>query len=86
MKLSQVLNDWPKKKDDKERDSLKKYFGDIQYDEGFNTALESCDHEIDREALANVLYKICIMTESHSNRKVDYFISTMPTWLKRIEK
>lgn len=85
MKLSQVLNDWPKKKDDKERDSLKKYFGDIQYDEGFNTALESCDHEIDREALHEIIAQAKFDGDTSFEITVKV-IATMPTWLKRIER
>lgn len=79
MKLSEILG-WPEKVN---IEKTKRMFY-LEF-KAFNTAIDSCDREIDREALANVLYKICIMTESHSNRKVDYFIATMPTWLKRIE-
>lgn len=80
MKLSEILG-WPEKKN---RNLWPSIVGAENH--GFNKALVSCDREIDREALANVLYKICIMTEFHSNRKVDYLIATMPTWLKRIER
>ena len=32
----------PERKDTSERDSLKKYFGDIRFDDGYNTALDAC--------------------------------------------
>ena len=98
MKLSEILKDWPEKEElnlvspsdydmSQLADDTHKYIRDLEIlTEKQDTALTSCDREIDREALANVLYKICIMTESHSNRKVDYFIATMPTWLKRSYK
>lgn len=76
MKLSEILG-WPLKAH--EEDHPEHCLCGCR---AWNICLSACDREIDREALANVLYKICIMTESHSNRKVDYFISTMPTWLK----
>jgi len=80
MNLSEILG-WPEKKNEGYHETDE----ESGFNQGYNTALTSCDHEIDREALANVLYKICIMTESHSNRKVDYFISTMPTWLMKVD-
>lgn len=91
MKLSEILKDWPEELENiwYQASGQDCYPIEDAYKDGkcvgFNKAIKYCDHEIDREALANVLYKICIMTESHSNRKVDYFISTMPQWLKRFE-
>ena len=72
MKLSEVLKDWPEKKEPKDI----QYNSEIWHNKGFNTALTSCDREIDREALARMLNMVV---------NVDEFISTMPTWLKRIE-
>ena len=57
------------------------------------------DHEIDRDELASILYsfkcghgsrsytgteKLMLIDESYC--EADHIISTMPTWLKRIEK
>ena len=61
-----------------------------------NTALTSCDREIDREALAKVIYglKSVFKNPNHFSLKeqekmafddAQTLISTMPTWLKRIE-
>ena len=45
--------------------------------------------EIDREALVKTLGKMILFTKMPYDRiadeDIDYFISTMPTWLKRIE-
>ena len=56
----------------------------------------SCDREIDKEALAKVIFSYNFPTEKweevHKNTNkhylllADHIISTMPTWLKRIEK
>ena len=54
MKLSKILKDWPGEKLTREERIV---YGlttvGIKYAEGYNTALTSCDREIDREALAN---------------------------------
>ena len=76
MKLSEILKDWPEKK---EYQSTMVNPADVIY----NTALESCDREIDREALVKVIQQK--VTKSDINHIVDVVISTMPTWLKRIE-
>ena len=62
----------------------------------FNTALTSCDREIDREALAKVIYSLMDFTTKWEDvgyeekqvylSEADTIISTMPTWLKRSEK
>ena len=63
--------------------------------EGYNSALTSCDREIDREALAEALYEKETdnfwrdLKDPYKEiyfMRADYIISTMPTWLKRIEK
>ena len=82
MKLSEILKDWPKKKEFsmsdvfKEIDSLK---------DGLNTALDACDHEIDREALAKAMNESQFKS-MNIDEQVNYFISTMPTWLKPTER
>ena len=58
------------------------------------SALTSCDREIDKEALAktiNSTYKIGMVNKWNldwdwSVDIADHIISTMPTWLKRIER
>ncbi len=58
---------------------------DVQFCRGFNTALTSCDREIDREALANELSEA--LFHGHTYAEIaERIISTMPTWLKRTEK
>ena len=84
MKLSEILG-WPEKvKCHKEPD--KTCGGCIN-----NTALTSCDREIDREALAKILFKRhhdfltweeATYKEEFLN-KADHIISTMPTWLRK---
>lgn len=41
---------YPKKKDDTQRDSLEKYFGDIRFDEGFNQCHDHFTQEIKKRA------------------------------------
>ena len=77
MKLSEILKDWPEKK---EYQSTMVNPADVIY----NTALESCDREIDREALVKVIQQK--VTKSDINHIVDVVISTMPTWLKPTER
>ena len=82
MKLSQVLKDWPEKQSCHCTECKR---------------VDSCDREIDREALAKILMNIwysgCQKWENLEEDKIRQFefeaseiISTMPTWLKRIEK
>ncbi len=61
---------------------------DKAYCRGYITALTSCDREIDREALANVLFnRQPYLRYSREEMKewADSIISTMPNWLKRSE-
>ena len=53
-----------------------------------NTALTSCDREIDREALMKSLAQMIKDATKYNSGEIatDNFISTMPNWLKRIEK
>lgn len=89
MKLSEILKDWPEKR--KETEPYNQY-ANIQ----FNSALTSCDREIDREALAKALYFYDYPEHKHGDwyylldksiyiDKAQAIISTMPTWLKRSE-
>lgn len=86
MKLSQVLKDWPGSRLTREE---REVYGlttvGSKYDEGFNTALESCDREIDREALEDILCHHAPMLRSEANDISHAIISNMPTWLKRSE-
>jgi len=50
----------------------------------WNDSLTSCDREIDREALAKELSTNGMITHA-SLRKADKIISTMPTWLKKVD-
>ena len=100
MKLSEILKDWPVKQN---KEHISAGYGPL-YEEmnakinGFNTALTSCDREIDRDALASILYsfksghglhsytdieKLMLIEESY--RELDHIISTMPQWLKRTD-
>ena len=90
MKLSEILKDWPEKK---EYQSTMVNPADVIY----NTALESCDREIDREALAKVLMDIMYgghhkWSLLHEDQRQQFefeaaeIISTMPTWLKPTER
>jgi len=98
MKLSEILKDWPEKKqwfytELAGPDEFEKRLGQAKIDSA-NDMLTSCDREIDREALAkaiNSTYKIGMVNKWNvdwdwSVDIADHIISTMPTWLKRIEK
>ena len=107
MKLSQVLKDWPEKEElnlvspsdydmSQLADDTHKYIRDLEIlTEKQDTALTSCDREIDREALAKAIFDIeddrpweSVSEEMQyfAYKKADHIISTMPTWLKRSEK
>ncbi len=77
MKLSEILG-WEKK-----RSENQEMVGvtNASLNSVVNTALTSCDREIDREALAKVLFDRCVCTDS--DYLASYIISTMPTWLKK---
>ena len=87
MKLSEILG-WPDK-------LMKISWPTKHYQDGHNTAIDSCDREIDREELEEILMNPSNSKENNINFGVnnDYkarylanaIISTMPTWLKRIE-
>ncbi len=86
MKLSEILG-WEKK-----RSENQEMVGvtNASLNSVVNTALTSCDREIDREALAKVIirwigYNPELSVEERKNL-ADAIISTMPTWLKRSEK
>lgn len=82
MKLSEILG-WPDK-------LMKISWPTKHYQDGHNTAIDSCDREIDREALANVIIKwIGYDSEfsmQNSKELSEVIISNMPTWLKTIER
>lgn len=93
MKLSQVLKDWPEKIDPDGVCSKERYSEICTR----NTALTSCDREIDREALAKVIYglKSVFKNPNHFSLKeqekmalddAQTLVSAMPTWLKRGEE
>ena len=86
MKLSEILG-WEKK-----RSENQEMVGvtNASLNSVVNTALTSCDREIDREALANVIirwigYNPELSVEERKNL-ADAIISTMPTWLKSINR
>ena len=89
MKLSQVLKDWPEIIDNHTNSQS------MCPACAWNRALTSCDREIEREALAKVIFSYNFPTEKweevHENTNkhylllADHIISTMPTWLKRSE-
>ncbi len=58
----------------------------IQFQYGYNTALTSCDREIDREALKEIINKFYHLQLEESGALADRIISTMPTWLKPTER
>jgi hypothetical protein len=89
MKLSEILKDWPEKKqwfypELAGPDEFEKRLGQAKIDSA-NDMLTSCDREIDRDALARILSEALVhgYTDAEITERV---ISTMPTWLKRIEK
>lgn len=47
MKLSEILKDWTEKQEEEYQEECI----ELYQQDGFNTALTSCDREIDREAL-----------------------------------
>ena len=75
MKLSEILG-WPDK-------LMKISWPTKHYQDGHNTAIDSCDREIDREALAKQIREDVYLFSTED--MADRIISTMPTWLKRIE-
>lgn len=89
MKLSEILKDWPEKKqwfytELAGPDEFEKRLGQAKIDSA-NDMLTSCDYEIYRDELAKELSTNGIITHA-SLRKAEKIISTMPTWLKRSEK
>lgn len=93
MKLSEVLKDWPEKQREytnnhNETNGIYSHtdYGERYYEIpegiGFNTALTSCDREIDREVLLKELKSNGHMLTYEEF--TDLIISTMPTWLKPI--
>lgn len=96
MKLSEILG-WPEKEElnlvspsdydmSQLADDTHKYIRDLEIlTEKQDTALTSCDREIDREALANIVTYGFIHSDS-SLKMADHIISTMPTWLKPTER
>ncbi len=92
MKLSEILG-WRKK------DKIHLLFNGRYSQVALETALSSCDREIDREALAKICHEnsgsvrmfskywdsLCEGDKNIFRNEADAIISTMPTWLKRIE-
>jgi len=86
MKLSEILG-WRKK------DKIHLLFNGRYSQVALETALTSCDREIDREALAEILKEcsLCHLAFSHvgeCEKQVielrDLIISTMPKWMKKV--
>ena len=92
MKLSEILKDWPNKVNHSwSVGSTNDQIGCLCGCQSFNTALDSCDREIDREALADKIMEINFESYGFSHEEVAYktadkIISTMPTWLKPTER
>lgn len=96
MKLSEILKDWPEKEElnlvspsdydmSQLADDTHKYIRDLEIlTEKQDTALTSCDREIDREALAKQIREDVYLFSAED--MADRIISTMPTWLKRSEQ
>ena len=85
MKLSEILKDWPEKKKTNER--CGPYGLSNPEGSGFNTALDICDREIDREALADSITDLHLgLTMEQKWKIAKKIISTMPTWLKPTER
>lgn len=90
MKLSEMLG-WEKKVNY----SSMKNSAEYREVEAYNTALESCDREIDREALAKGILKewtkydrlnVQMSSKEEATRLAKSIISTMPKWLKPTER
>jgi len=88
MKLSEILKDWEKKKPVAQYSEEPMHGEDILMNEGFNIALTSCDREIDKEALAMQIKHIggVLVPMLLARTIAKSIISTMPTWLKPIER
>jgi len=88
MKLSEILG-WRKK------DKIHLLFNGRYSQVALETALTSCDREIDREALWKLIVSRSVYHNFDSDKDnfitvplndlTDFIISTMPQWLKRIE-
>ena len=100
MKLSEVLKDWPEKKqwyypELSGPNEFERKLGQTKIDT-WNESLTSCDREIDREALVKILLEPSKSQDNNINfgvvnaYKARYLtqaiISTMPTWLKPTER
>jgi hypothetical protein len=103
MKLSEILKDWPEKEElnlvspsdydmSQLADDTHKYIRDLEIlTEKQDTALTSCDREIDREALADLLWTITggpasELSHGTCDAIAHHIISNMPTWLKPTER
>lgn len=83
MKLSEILG-WKEKKPVIKDQGANNQVKDKAYCRGHNTALTSCDREIDREALTKQISEdIYIFSSKDIAARI---ISTMPTWLKPTER
>lgn len=96
MKLSEVLKDWPEKMKSLYPAEEIYPINYLKRDRDIhNTALTSCDREIDREALWKLIVSRSVYHNFDSDKDnfitvplndlTDLIISTMPIWLKRIE-
>lgn len=87
MKLSEILG-WPEKKNDKvqfiHEDSVEDTDIILKPERAHNSALTSYDRDIDREALAKIMSENIYLLSSKD--MAERIISTMPKWLKKVEK
>ena len=89
MKLSDILG-WIKKQPLITGQGANNRNKDVQFCRGFNTALTSCDREIDREELAIIIMDMNFESYGFSHEEVayktaDHIISTIPTWLRKVD-
>ena len=82
MKLSEILA-WHKKDFEDFEDNVRR-----DQKRGFNTALTSCDREIDREALAMQIKHVggVLVPNLLARAIAESIISTMPTWLRKVSE
>lgn len=89
MKLSQVLKDWPEYRLNDDAPP-----NEVFDNEAWNDAVDSCDREIDREALWKLIVSRSVYHNFDSDKDnfitvplndlTDLIISTMPNWMKKV--
>lgn len=87
MKLSEILKDWPEELENRwyQASGQDCYPSEDAYKDGecvgFNKAIKYCDHEIDREALHEIIAQAKFDGDTSFEITVKV-IATMPMWLK----